>query len=257
MRRPVIIGVSLLGLAASALSILGRPGPIGHRREQVMPSPVEILLVSGTHPNEACAPLTAREVFLRLRERGQRVALHEIPYRYTLLALIDDSATAVTDYAMPAGERRLDVDLDGLDADLRRRHPGALIFEFHNSEDTSPMLGIDPARPTCDYQVGVIGPGPGRSYEIGTWRNVDDRGRHGKYLIELPACYVPEELPAQERRHQRLAQLRQAGYDFNPRWSHYLESRADVAASRRRGYLDDCLARKVADWIMGCLEPDE
>jgi hypothetical protein len=30
---------------------------------------------------------------------------------------------------------------------------------------------------------------------------------------------------------------------------HYLEARADVEASRRRGYLDDCLAQKVAEWI--------
>ena len=140
--------------------------------------------------------------------------------------------------------------LDGLDEDLRRRHPGALIFEFHNSEDTQPMLGIDPGKPVGEYEVGAIGPGSGRAYEIGTWRNVDSRGRPGKYLIELPACYAPEEPPARERRRRRLAQLREAGYDYDPRWSHYLESRADVAASRRRGYLEGCLARKVADWSL-------
>jgi hypothetical protein len=33
-------------------------------------------------------------------------------------------------------------------------------------------------------------------------------------------------------------------------WLHYLETRADVELGRRRGYLDDCLAQKVADWIM-------
>jgi hypothetical protein len=221
----------------------------------VVPSPVEILLVSGTHPNEACAPLMAREVFLRLRERGQRVALYEIPYQYTLLALVDSSATAVTDYSVPAGGRWLDVNLDGLDEDLRQRYPGALIFEFHNSEDTQPMLGIDPGKPVCEYEVGAIGPGSGRAFEIGTWRNVDSLGRPGKYLIELPACYATEEPPVRERRRRRLAQLREAGYDYDPRWSHYLESRADVAASRRRGFLEGCLAQKVADWVMGCGEP--
>ncbi|QEH35793.1 hypothetical protein OJF2_43500 [Aquisphaera giovannonii] len=194
----------------------------------------------------------AREVFLRLRERGRRAALHEIPYRYTLLALVDSPSTAATDYSMPAGGRRLDADLDGLDEDLRRRHPHALIFEFHNSEDTQPMLGIDPAKPACEYEVGPIGPGSARAFEIGTWRNVDHLGRPGKYLIELPARYVLEESPVRERRRRRLAQFREAGYDFDPRWSHYLESRADVAASRRRGYLAGCLARKVADWITGC-----
>jgi hypothetical protein len=152
---------------------------------------------------------------------------------------------------MPVGGRRLDVDLDGLDEPLRRRNPGALIFEFHNSEDTQPMLGIDPGRPVQEYEVGSIGPGSGRPHEIGTWRNADHRGRPGKYLIEVPACYASEEPSVRERRRRRLAQLREVGYDFDPRWLHYLESGAGVEASRRKGYLDDCLAEKIADWIMG------
>lgn len=255
MRRPAIIGVSLLCLSAAALWMLGGLGHIGHRRRQVVPTPVEILLVSGTHANEECAPLMVREVFLRLRERGQRVAHYKIPYRYTWLALVDSPENAATDYSMPAGGRRLDVDLDGLDEDLRGRYPGALIFEFHNSEDTQPMLGIDPDKPVCEYEVGAIGPGSGRTYEIGTWRNVDSRGRPGKYLIELPARYAPVEPPARVRRVRRLAQLREAGYEYDPRWSHYLESRADVAESRRKGYLEACLAQKVADWVIGRREP--
>ena len=105
----------------------------------------------------------AREVFLRLRQRGQHVALYEVPYRYTLLALVDSPATAVTDYSMPAGGRRLDVDLDCLDEDTPPALSGALIFEFHNSEDTQPMLGIDPGKPVCEYEVGAIGPGSGRA----------------------------------------------------------------------------------------------
>jgi hypothetical protein len=217
-----------------------------------VPSPVEILLVSGLHANEACTPLMAREVFRRLSERGVRVVHYEVPYPHTLLALIDHPAIAVTDYSMPAGRRRLDVDLDGLDDDLGRRYPGALVFEFHNSQDTQPMLGIEPRKPVQEYEVGPIGPGSERPYEIGTWRNVDRHGRPGKYLIEVPACYAPEDPSVQETRRRRLAQLREAEYDFNPRWLHYLESRADVEASRRKGYLEDCLARKIADWIVNC-----
>jgi hypothetical protein len=49
-------------------------------------SPFEILIVSGLHANEACAPLMAREVFRRLSERGVRIAHHEVPYPFTLLA---------------------------------------------------------------------------------------------------------------------------------------------------------------------------
>src|SRR4051794_38912234 len=101
-----------------------------------MSSPVEILLVSGLHANEACTPMMAREVGRRLGERAGRVFHYDIPYPYTLLALIDHPAIAVTEYSMPTGGRRLDVDLDALDIDLGRRHPGALVFEFHNSEDT-------------------------------------------------------------------------------------------------------------------------
>jgi hypothetical protein len=29
---------------------------------------------------------------------------------------------------------------------------------------------------------------------------------------------------------------------------------ADVEASRRKGYLDECLASKIADWNVGCRE---
>ena len=128
---------------------------------------VEILLVSGLHANEECAPLLARGVFKMVSERGARVALFEVPYPYTLLALIDDPAIAVTEYSMPPGKRRLDVDLDALDQYLERCYPGALVFEFHNSEDTQPMLGIDPRKPVQEYEVGTIGPRFERSFEIG------------------------------------------------------------------------------------------
>ena len=74
---------------------------------------IEILVVSGLHSNEACAPLMAREVLGKLRERGERVALFEVPYRYTLLAMIDDPTIAATDSSMPAGTNRLHMDLDG------------------------------------------------------------------------------------------------------------------------------------------------
>jgi hypothetical protein len=215
-----------------------------------MPPRVEILMVSGLHPNEACAPVLAREVFKSLRERGARAALFEVPYPSTLIALIDDPGVAVTDYSMPPGEGRLDVDLEALDEYLERRYPGALVFEFHNSEDTQPMLGIDPRKPVQDYEVGTIGPLFERPYEIGTWRNIDRHGRPGTYVIEAPACYVPVDRSVLESRRRRLEQLHAEGHAYDPRWLHYLETRADVEASRRRGYLDDCLARKVAEWIM-------
>jgi hypothetical protein len=229
------------------------PGVTGHGGGQVS-SPVEILLVSGLHANETCTPLMACEVLRRLSELGERVALYEVPYPYTLLALIDDPLIAVTDYSMPADKRCLDVDLDGLDEYLDRRYPGALIFEFHNMEDTQPMLGIDPAKPVQEYEVGTIGPEFERPYEIGTWRNIDRNGQTGKYLIEVPACYAPVEPSVGERRRRRLMQLREAGYDYDPRWSHYLESVTDVEASRRKGYLEDCLIQKIAEWIMKCRE---
>ena len=151
------------------------------------PATIEILLVGGLHPNEACAQVMARDVYKRLTERGVRVALYDVPYRYTLLALVDDPTTAVTDYSIPKGVRRLDVDLDGLDGLLKRRYPEALVFEFHNSEDTTPMFGIDPSKSVHDYEVGMIGPEFKRPYEIGTWRNVGRDGRPDKFLIEVPA----------------------------------------------------------------------
>jgi len=212
---------------------------------------VEILLVGGLHPNETCAQVMAREVLGRLTERGVRVALFDVPYPSTLLALVDDPTRAVTDYSMLKGGRRLDVDLDGLDGLLKRRYPEALVFEFHNSEDTAPMFGIDPSKPVQEYEVGSIGPEFRRPYEIGTWRNIDRDGRPDKYLIEVPACYAPAGPSAVERRRRNLLRLRGAGYDHEPRWSHqYFENADDVRASRRKGYLDDCLARKIADWIM-------
>jgi hypothetical protein len=220
--------------------------------EQTVPSAVEILLVSGTHANEPCAPLMAREVLRVLREQRVPVDLYEIPYRYTLQAVIDDPAIAATEYSRPAGGRRLDVDLDALDERLRRRYPRALVFEFHNSEDTQPMLGIDLGKPVAEFEVGPIGPWSGRTHEIGTWRNVDRDGRPDKHLIEVPASYVLEGLPVRQRRRERLARLREEGDEYDPRWEHYFESRADIEASRDKGYLDECLARKIADWILGC-----
>ena len=68
--------------------------------------------------------------------------------------------------------------------------PHALVFEFHNSEDSSAILAVDPAKPVCDYEVGTVGPGFIRPYEIATWRNIDPQGRPAKYLVETPACYV-------------------------------------------------------------------
>jgi hypothetical protein len=235
----------------SAVRILGGRRSTGQARRSVVPSPVEILLVSGLHPYEACAPLMARAVFRRLYAQGERIALYEVPGPFTWLALIDDPAVAVTTYSMPAERRRLDVDLDGLDELLGRRYPGALVFEFHNSEDTQPMLGIDPARSVNEYEVGEIGPGSERPYEIGCWRNLDDNGRPGKYLIEVPACFAPVDPTVRERRRLRLAELAAAGYEYDPRWSHYLESEVDIEASRRKGYLDDYLVQKIADWIIG------
>jgi hypothetical protein len=249
MRSLRFIGFSLLCLTLSAILIIRCRKSIAHGRGKAAAA-VEILLIGGLHANEACAPLMAREVFRKLSDRGVRVALYEVPYPYTLLALVDDPATAVTDYSMSKGGRRLDVDLDGLDEHLRRHYPEALIFEFHNSEDTHPMLGIDPGKPVQEYEVGSIGPGSVRPYEIGTWRNLDSGGQPGKYLIEVPACYAPVGSSVRERRRHHLSQLREAGYDYDPRWSHYLESVVDVEASRRKGYLNDCLAQRIADWII-------
>jgi hypothetical protein len=173
-----------------------------------------------------------------------------VPYPYTLLALLDDPTIADTGYSMPPGKHRLDVDLEALDEHLARRYPGALVFEFHNSEDTQPMLGIDSRKPLQEYEVGTIGPRFARPYEIGTWLNVDRRGRPGKYLIEAPASYVPVDRPVLRRRCRRLSELHSEGHEYDPEWLHYLETRTDVEASRHRGYLDDCLIHKVADWIM-------
>ncbi len=217
-----------------------------------MPPQIEILLVSGLHPNETCAPFMARAVFQKVSERGGQVALFQVPYPYTLIALFDHPAIAITNYSMPSGQGRLDVDLDTLDEVLERRYPGALVFEFHNSEDTQPMLGIDPRKPVHEYEVGTIGPRFERPFEIGTWRNVDRRGRPGKIVIEVPACYVPVDPSVRDSRRRRLSQLRAEGLKYDPQCLHYLETRADVEASRRRGYLDDCLAHKVAEWIMNC-----
>jgi hypothetical protein len=213
-------------------------------------SEVEILLVSGLHANETCAPITARAVHRGLSAGGERVALFHVPYPKTFLALIDDPAAAESEYSMPAGRRCVDADLDELDDDLRRRFPRATVFEFHNSEDTRPMLGIDPRKPVRDYEVGLIGPGSDRPREVGAWRNIGRDGRPGKYVIEVPACYAPIDRRVRDRRLGRLAELGAAGYAYDPRWAHYLETAADEEATRRRGYLDDVLASKIAAWIV-------
>ena len=196
---------------------------------------VEIFLVSGVHANETCAPIMAGEVFRGLGDESGKVALFLVAYRFSLPALIDDPADAETTFSTPAGNRLLDVDLDGLDRELKRRYPKAIVYEFHNAEETQPMLGVVPGQPVDEFEVG--------------WQNVDEQGRPGKYLIELPACYTSVDPALRDRRRRRVAELRAAGYEFNDRWRHYLECATDVEASRRKGYLADCLARKVADWI--------
>ena len=118
----------------------------------------------------------AHEVYRRLIASGERVAHYQVPYPKTFLALIDDPAIAETDHSMPAGQRRLDVDLDGMDVDLARRYSQAMIFEFHNSEDTQPILRIDPTKPLLEYVVGTIRPGSDQFHEIGIWHNVDRLG---------------------------------------------------------------------------------
>ena len=212
---------------------------------------VEVLLISGLHANETCAPPMAEDVHRRLGRLKDRVALFHIPPTYTLLGLLDDPATAVTDYSAPAGQQRLDMDLDDLDDDLRRRFPGALHFEFHNVDDSAAILGIDPGKPPRDYEVGTVGPVFVMPYEIGTWRNVDPDGRPGKYLIEMPAAFHAVPPTRLSRREHRLEEFLARGYRFEPAWRSYLSRAADVEQSRRRGYLEGCLAQKVADWILG------
>lgn len=212
---------------------------------------VEILLVSGLHANETCAPILAEVVARRLDRLGVGVELVHLPRSVTLLGFLDDPDSAMTSYSRPAGLYLLDMDLDGLDGELRRRYPGALIFELHNAEDTSRILTIDPSKPIEDYEVGTVGPHFVRPYEVGTWRNVDRDGRPAKYLIELPASYVDVDGDLLAWRRLHLGRLSAEGYGFEAHHSPYLERVTDIEASRRKGYLDDRLAWKVADWIIG------
>ena len=85
---------------------------------------IEILLVSGVHANETCASIVAHKVRRWISRLGLRVAAYRVPRSHTLLALLDDPATAMTRYSNPPDTSRLDMDLDGLDGDLMRRHPG-------------------------------------------------------------------------------------------------------------------------------------
>ena len=211
---------------------------------------VDVLLVSGVHANETCAPIMADKVHRQLSLLGLRVALYRVPHSYTLLALLDDPATAMTRYSNPPDASRPDLDLDGLDAILTQGYPDALVFEFHNSEDSDRIFGIDPAKPVCDYELGEIGPRFVRAYEIATWRNIDLEGRPTKFLIELPASYVSIDHDRLSRRRSRLEGLKTKGREFDAILP-YLEREADVEMSRRNGYLDDCLAQEIADWIVG------
>ena len=45
--------------------------------------------------------------------------------------------------------------------------------------------------------------------------------------------------------------------EFEPQWMPYVERETDVEASRRRGYLEDCLAEKIAAWILERLGPED
>ncbi len=224
-------------------------GPNNREARRTSGDGVDVLLVSGVHANEICAPIMAQKVHQRLTRLGLRVALFRVPRSYTLLGLLDDPATAMTRYSRPLGTSRLDMDLDSLDGEFKQRYPGALVFEFHNGEDSDRIFGIEPTKPVQKYELGTIGPRFARPYEIGTWRNIDPDGHPSKFLIELPASYVSVGQNRLLRRGSQLERLKAEGYEFEAS-SAYLEREADVEVSRRKGYLEDCLAQKITGWIV-------
>ena len=216
----------------------------------------KILLVSGPHANERCAPLVAEMVYQKLLLLHGHVEHLRIPYKYTLLANLDDPENAVPGYCMPKSGGGLDMDLDTIVGDevLRCKFPDSTVFEFHNSRDVWKKFGIDPRKPIEEYEIGIVMPVFTRPYEIGTWRNVSPDGIPGKYVIEAPAVSVavpPERIEARKR---RLNQLAQGGYTFEAKLiEFYLTHEADIQASREKGLISDCIAGKIVGWILSVL----
>lgn len=221
---------------------------------------IKVVLISGLHPNERCAPAVTAEICTLCRGRGLQATHFEVPYAYTLLANLDDPDNADPKYCMPRSNGPIDVDLSGLVGDeaLQRRFPGHVVFEFHNSRDVWKKFGIPHGKPVEQFEIGPIMPRFTRPYEIGTWRNVLPDGTRGKYVIELPAVTMPVSSDRVCRRLSRLEELRTRGYFVDEKViACYLTDEADIEATRARRLMDPCIVQKVGDWMLAQLRGSE
>jgi len=211
-----------------------------------------ILLVVGVHADEVCAPIVAAKVREMLLDVGGDVEVFDVPRRLTLLGYLDAPDDGATEYCFPAGGSVCDVNLWGLVGDeaLSQAWPDRIPFEFHNSPWDFEKFGIGPDQDVRTFEVGPIAPTFTRPYQIGTWRNSPASGVPGKYVVEIPACYQRVSADVEERRRRILARLENEGWVLPSGHDFYLTREANVELSKERGFLDDCIAAKIVDWII-------
>jgi hypothetical protein len=214
------------------------------------------IFLVGLHPNERCAPLVAEMVLRRVRAAGLPAEWVAVPPKYTLLANLDDPDHADPAHCAPPGSDLLDMDLESWagDAAMACRYPGVTVFEFHNTSDSisTGKLSVPPGLSAGEFRMGCIAPEPdaGAPFQIGFWQNRPFGDVPGKHLVELPARYAPVPEPRIARRRLSLSEWRAKGRLLPSEHESYLLAEADVVASRARGYLDDCIADRVARWVL-------
>ena len=187
-----------------------------------------------------------------------------VPEKYTLLANLDAPRTGDPEHCAPRESKYLDVDLETLvgDAPMMHGYPHSLVFDFHNYPDSARngALCVPGDLPPSEFTVGRIAPEPldlDRPVQIGYHQNRPLGDIRGKYLIELPAAYLPVSDEVLARRHQSLADWAARGYQLRDEDRSYLMGEASAATSSARGYLDDCILEKVSRLVLEILSGEQ
>ena len=217
-----------------------------------------ILLITGLHPNEACAPAIGDAVAHRLEELGTLVERLQVPREFTLLANLDGEDGASLRHCVRPYTSRLDRDLESLVGDevLAETYPEHVAFEFHNYSDAgrNDKLAIEDGTPPDRWRIGDIAPGKTGPYEIGYWQNRPPGGVRGKYCLELPAVFVPIAYGRLAKRFQTLQALSARGIDLDEGSKFWmlkeLTVEADAARSKEKGYISPQVGDRIAAWIL-------